>query len=141
MSEISLFTFNLDIVPNGILSALIKATFFTSGVIKIEFFIVFASFVQPFIELHKQIYYLFSHKKIISIFFFTFFNLNKIYIFVEIKTKKIMTEKMKSTPVYLPDEKRIALKEISKSKRLAQTRLIEQELDKLFKREGYSFQK
>jgi hypothetical protein len=52
-----------------------------------------------------------------------------------------MTEKMKSTPVYLPDEKRIALKEISKSKRLAQTRLIEQELDKLFKREGYSFQK
>jgi hypothetical protein len=41
--------------------------------------------------------------------------------------------------VYLPDEKRIALKKISKSKRLAQTRLIEQELDKLFKREGYSF--
>jgi hypothetical protein len=52
-----------------------------------------------------------------------------------------MNEKMKSTPVYLPDEKRIALKAISKSKRLAQTRLIEQELDKLFKREGYSFQK
>jgi hypothetical protein len=50
-----------------------------------------------------------------------------------------MNEKLKSIPVYLPDEKRIALKAISKSKRLAQTRLIEQELDKLFKREGYSF--
>jgi hypothetical protein len=52
-----------------------------------------------------------------------------------------MSDKLKSIPVYLPDEKRIALKEISKSKRLAQTRLIEQELDKLFKREGYVFQK
>jgi hypothetical protein len=50
-----------------------------------------------------------------------------------------MTEKLKSIPVYLPDEKLIALKKISKSKRLAQTRLIEQELDKLFKREGFKF--
>jgi len=50
-----------------------------------------------------------------------------------------MTEKLKSIPVYLPDEKRIAFKTISKSKRLAQTRLIEQELDKLFKREGFKF--
>ena len=50
-----------------------------------------------------------------------------------------MTEKLKSIPVYLPDEKRFALKAISKSKRLAQTRLIEQELDKMFKREGYQF--
>jgi hypothetical protein len=51
----------------------------------------------------------------------------------------IMNEKLKSIPVYLPDEKRSALKTISKSKRLAQTRLIEQELDKLFKREGFKF--
>ena len=50
-----------------------------------------------------------------------------------------MSEKLKSIPVYLPDEKRSALKTISKSKRLAQTRLIEQELDKMFKREGYQF--
>ena len=48
-----------------------------------------------------------------------------------------MSEKLKSIPVYLPDEKRSALKTISKSKRLAQTRLIE--LDKMFKREGYQF--
>jgi hypothetical protein len=47
--------------------------------------------------------------------------------------------KLKSIPVYLPDEKRSALKAISKSKRLAQTRLIEQELDKMFKKEGYHF--
>ena len=47
--------------------------------------------------------------------------------------------KLKSIPVYLPDEKLIALKSISKSKRLAQTRLIEQQLDKMFKREGYNF--
>jgi hypothetical protein len=53
--------------------------------------------------------------------------------------QKIMTEKLKSIPVYLPEEKRSALKTISKSKRLAQTRLIEQELDKLFKREGFKF--
>jgi hypothetical protein len=53
--------------------------------------------------------------------------------------QKNMTEKLKSIPVYLPEEKRIALKKISKSKRLAQTRLIEQELDKLFKREGFKF--
>jgi len=51
----------------------------------------------------------------------------------------IMIEKLKSVPVYLPDDKKQALKEISKSKRTAQTRLIEQELDKLFKREGYNF--
>jgi len=50
-----------------------------------------------------------------------------------------MSEKLKSIPVYLPDEKLVALKEISKTKRQAQTRLIEQELDKLFKREGYNF--
>ena len=50
-----------------------------------------------------------------------------------------MTEKLKSIPVYLPNEKLIALKTISKSKRLAKTRLIEQELDKLFKREGFKF--
>jgi hypothetical protein len=50
-----------------------------------------------------------------------------------------MIEKLKSVPVYLPDDKKQALKEISKSKRTAQTRLIEQELDKLFKREGYNF--
>lgn len=50
-----------------------------------------------------------------------------------------MGEILKSIPVYLPAEKKEALKQISKSKRIAQTRLIEQELDKLFKREGYSF--
>lgn len=50
-----------------------------------------------------------------------------------------MTEKLKSIPVYLPEEKLVALKEISKTKRQARTRLIEQELDKLFKREGYQF--
>jgi hypothetical protein len=48
-----------------------------------------------------------------------------------------MTEKLKSIPVYLTDEKRVALKTISKSKRIAQTRLIEQEIDKLLKREGF----
>jgi hypothetical protein len=48
-----------------------------------------------------------------------------------------MTEKIKSIPVYLTDEKRAALKTISKSKRIAQTRLIEQEIDKLLKREGF----
>ena len=47
--------------------------------------------------------------------------------------------RIKILQVYLPDEKRIALKEISKTKRQARTRLIEQELDKLFKREGYQF--
>jgi hypothetical protein len=47
--------------------------------------------------------------------------------------------RIKILQVYLPDEKRIALKAISKSKRMAQTRLIEQELDKMFKREGYQF--
>jgi len=51
--------------------------------------------------------------------------------------KKPMTEKLKSIPVYLTDEKRSALKTISKSKRIAQTRLIEQEIDKLLKREGF----
>jgi hypothetical protein len=50
-----------------------------------------------------------------------------------------MSEILKSIPVYLPEKKKQALKEISKSKRVAQTRLIEQELDKLFKREGYKF--
>ena len=52
---------------------------------------------------------------------------------------KLTIMKLKSIPVYLPDEKRAALKEISKSKRQARTRLIEQALDKLFKREGYNF--
>ena len=47
--------------------------------------------------------------------------------------------RIKIFQVYLPDEKRTALKAISKSKRLAQTRLIEQELDKMFKKEGYHF--
>lgn len=50
-----------------------------------------------------------------------------------------MSQKLKSIPVYLPNEKLAALKEISKTKRQARTRLIEQELDKLFKREGYNF--
>ena len=48
-----------------------------------------------------------------------------------------MTEKLKSIPVYLTDQKRVALKTISKSKRIAQTRLIEQEIDKLLKRERF----
>ena len=77
-------------------------------------------------------------KKFILIYFYIYFNFRIIYIFVKLKTI-IMNEKLKSIPVYLPDEKRSALKAISKSKRLAQTRLIEQELDKLFKREGYKF--
>ena len=47
--------------------------------------------------------------------------------------------RIKILQVYLPDEKLVALKEISKTKRQARTRLIEQELDKLFKREGYNF--
>jgi hypothetical protein len=51
--------------------------------------------------------------------------------------QKTMSEKLKSIPVYLTDEKRAALKTISKSKRIAQTRLIEQEIDKLLKREGF----
>lgn len=50
-----------------------------------------------------------------------------------------MSELLKSIPVYLPKNKKDALKEISKKKRTAQTRLIEQELDKLFKKEGYNF--
>jgi len=47
--------------------------------------------------------------------------------------------RIKILQVYLPEEKLSALKEISKTKRQARTRLIEQELDKLFKREGYNF--
>lgn len=47
--------------------------------------------------------------------------------------------RIKILQVYLPEEKLAALKEISKTKRQARTRLIEQELDKLFKREGYQF--
>lgn len=45
---------------------------------------------------------------------------------------------LKSVPVYLPENKRTALKAISKAKRVAQTRLIETEVDKLLKREGYN---
>ena len=43
--------------------------------------------------------------------------------------------KLKSIPVYLPDEKHTALHSISDKKRLPITRLIEAEIDKLIKRE------
>lgn len=43
--------------------------------------------------------------------------------------------KLKSIPVYLPDEKMKALKDISEKKRTPITRLIENEVDKLIKRE------
>ena len=43
--------------------------------------------------------------------------------------------KLKSIPVYLPNEKHLALSTISKNKRQPITRLIELEIDKLIKRE------
>lgn len=45
-------------------------------------------------------------------------------------------EVLKSIPVYLPEAKRKALDAISIKKRLPKTRLIEQEIDKLIKREN-----
>lgn len=45
-------------------------------------------------------------------------------------------DKLKSVPVYLPDEKHLALKEIAKNKRTSKTKLIELEIDKLIKREN-----
>lgn len=48
------------------------------------------------------------------------------------------SEKLKSVPVYLPKEKHDALSIISKNKRMSKTRLIEQEIDKLIKRENIS---
>lgn len=46
-----------------------------------------------------------------------------------------MAKKLKSIPVYLPDEKHVKLKSISDAKRQPITRLIENEIDKLIKRE------
>lgn len=43
--------------------------------------------------------------------------------------------KLKSIPVYLPEDKHKALRTISESKRQPITRLIEGEIDKLIKRE------
>ena len=48
--------------------------------------------------------------------------------------KKII--KLKSIPVYLPADKMVALTAISAKKRMPKTRLIENEIDKLIKREG-----
>lgn len=46
-----------------------------------------------------------------------------------------MAKRLKSIPVYLPEEKHEALKKISTDKRQPITRLIEVEIDKLIKRE------
>lgn len=43
--------------------------------------------------------------------------------------------KLKSIPVYLPDDKMAKLKKIGEDKRQPLTRLIESELDRLIKRE------
>lgn len=45
---------------------------------------------------------------------------------------------LRSVPVYLPEAKHAALDRISEIKRMPKTRLIEQEIDKLIKRENNS---
>jgi len=47
-------------------------------------------------------------------------------------------KKLKSIPVYLPNEKHVALKRISTDKRQPITKLIEFEIDRLIKRETTS---
>ena len=47
----------------------------------------------------------------------------------------IKKTKLKSIPVYLPNEKHEALNRISEKKRIVKTKLIEAEIDKLIKRE------
>ena len=79
---------------------------------------------------------IFNIKKFFLIFFLIILISLKI---IYLQKSKITIMKLKSIPVYLPEEKLMALKTISKSKRQARTRLIEQELDKMFKREGYQF--
>lgn len=43
---------------------------------------------------------------------------------------------LRSVPVYLPEEKHLALDAISVEERMPKTRLIELEIDKLLKRKG-----
>ena len=62
-------------------------------------------------------------------------HLHNLYKKRNMATKKT---KLKSIPVYLPEEKHKALHTISENKRQPITRLVELEIDKLIKRESTS---